>query len=59
MTKDDEIRTMVCPFCGHIFRTRSIGVVHCGPHVSADGKASWPAVQMLTVKVLGEGNDRP
>jgi hypothetical protein len=43
---DDDPREMICPYCGHICQTTSIGAVYCGPHVSsADGNVS-PAVQM-------------
>lgn len=38
MTMAEVIRRMRCPFCGHEIETKSVGVVHCGPHEIAPGK---------------------
>jgi hypothetical protein len=40
----DELRTLQCPFCGHISTSRGIGAVYCGPHKVSD--TYFPATQM-------------
>ncbi len=44
--KDTESREMVCPYCGYICQTTSIGAVYCGPHMASFGGNVSPAVQM-------------
>ena len=41
----DDIRLVVCPFCGHVGTTTVIGSVFCGPHKIGKGKY-LPAVRM-------------
>lgn len=43
----EDVRTMVCPYCGYTCQTRSIGAVYCGPHYASQGPNTYPAVRML------------
>lgn len=44
---NNELRTMICPYCGHQCQTESIGRVYCGPH--GKGQGTTPAVQMVEI----------
>jgi hypothetical protein len=54
MTKTIKLRTMLCPYCGYIRQTISIGKVYCGPHRASFGLETYPAVQMVE-RVTAEG----
>jgi hypothetical protein len=45
MSSRDDIRTMVCPYCGHEAKSSGIGAVYCGPHRDSKGNMT-PAVRM-------------
>ena len=47
----EEVRRMVCPYCGYECTTTSIGAVHCGPHISCHGGNTYPAVRMIEKQV--------
>ena len=42
--EQEEVRTMIRPYCGYTCQTTGIGAIYCGPH--GRGSSITPAVQM-------------